>query len=265
MIKNYLTPDQKLILFFHLKLRVPIQEKMELHLKLCKEFGSQIRKRTFRQGPPYSVLNRTASFVCQVPVDILGRKKRLIIPSLGSYKVFADNRNVKNEELPTVEIIDNYTYFEKETVPYVLERLGFTVTIIGGSGEPDIIAYHKRINPQKIDVEPTLTHTYSIEDFDEDMGKYRRYKLRYNFKRFLAVCEARSISRNVIEELNKIRDPVSLVEFKDLFNLQLKTKTRPEQLVAYTKLTTTGKIDVPEMNEIPVLFRTTKFNVRREL
>ena len=189
----------------------------------------------------------------------------MILPSLGIYKILIDEREIYMEELTPLIIVDNYTYFEKETVPYVLEKMGFTTILIGGKNQPDIIAYHKRINPQKINVEPTLTNEYKLSDFDEDKGKYGRYIRTYNFKRLLTVCHTRNITQDVIDELAVIREPVSLIEYKDLYTLQIRTKNPIDEVASYGILNTTGKITVVDAVEEPVIFFPTRINVKRHL
>jgi len=260
-----LTPRQQFELFFDLRLSSVVRQKVEIDLQLAEGFKYPRKRRTLRAGRPYSALSRTANFVCTVPESILERGKRSILPSLGTYRILVDGRQVSSEDLLPVCIIDNHSYFETETVPEIMEELGFTAIVVGGKNEPDIVAFHERVNPQKIDVEPTLTVEYRLKDLDNDVMKFSRYKTRYNFKRLLAVCECKQISSDVVDELNKAKDPISLIEFRDLLALKLNTRTFQEQLRAYAKLTSTGKITTTYRTGRAVLFKPARFRIGRQI
>ena len=265
MRMTLLTPEEEFELFFYIKLSFIPQEKIIVRLKLNAELGKKTLEKTLMPGRPHSLLFRTTNFVSRVPKDILGRKKRKILPYLGKFEILVNKQKIYTEELPPIRIIDNHIHFETETVPETLEALGFCVTVIGGKNEPDLIAYHLQINPQKIDVEPTLSATYGLSDLDNDRGKFGRYIKKYNFKRMLAVCQSKKISEDVIEDLNKTSDPIGLIEFKDLYSIRQKSKTKSEQHKAYTLLTSSGKITAPYPPNEPVLFQPVRFRVERQI
>lgn len=261
-----LTPCQKFEVLFHLELDFSCWKKTEVALQLDDIFKYARMKRTLLGRAPYSTTLRPANFLFTVRQDILEKKKRLNIKSLGSYTILADGKKISNQKLAPVSIIDNNTYFEKETVPEILEELGFIVVSIGGKNEPDIVAYHPKINPQKIDVEPTLAVKYHLEDLDNDRGKFQRYTRQYDFKRLLAVCECNRLSSDVVNELEKTTDPVSLIEYRDLCELRMLTKTSHDQLITYTTLTSTGMIPAQGApKKTPAIFRPIRFNVKRRI
>jgi hypothetical protein len=136
-------------------------------------------------------------------------------------------------------IFSNERYFEWK-VATILQLMHFRTVRYGGA-KPDIVAFHIAHPTQSFDVEVTLQSKYDGKKYSYDLYKFQRYLTQHNFKRLLIVSASDNIEKNVLENLRKTKEPVTLISFHDLFYLYKElnaARMTPDSV--YSKLTETG-------------------------
>lgn len=265
MTNLFVTPSQEVQLFFHFKLLRPLKKEVQINIKFHEDLKLKNEKRTLAIGKPGSLFYRNANTIFKIRDDLLLKKKQKILPCLGEYDITTGGELIHREKITPIKIIDNKNYFEKETIPYILKKLQFIVCQIGGAREPDIISYYRNYKTQMIDIEPTHCIDYKLSDLDEDMGKYERYQRIYDLKRLLTICYAKSVSKEVINEINTTKKPASFIEYDNFWHLFKNTLINKQYDQSYIKLTTTGVINEINSGIQPQVFIPKKFTINRTI
>lgn len=266
-MNNLLTPTQDVILFFKLRFSCIPTSDITIKVELVPEFSQKLEEKKLLPGARFSALDRKAMFKFTVPEGILkGGLKRKSIPSLGNFRLYQRGRQIHYEDFIGFLVVDNNTYFEKRIVPKIFQDMGYITEVIGGKNEPDTIAFHRIINPsEKTDLESTLTSDYDIARWDHDCSKFSRYKQIRRLTRLLIVTRSNTISRDVLRQLNQTRDPISLIEFKDLKSIHCNFKRDGDHASVVSKLSSSGKIVVPNsLSEVKV-FLAKQINISRTI
>lgn len=262
----WITPTQDIILFFKLNFSNTPSSNIRIKVELASEFNEGLREKKLLPGTRFSALNRKAGFRFTVRRDILGQKKRRKISSLGTFRLFQGDKQIHYENLIGVLAVDSKAYFERIVVPKMLRDMGYITEVIGGKDEPDTIAFHKVINSsEKIDVESTITSDYNVARWDHDCGKFSRYKKKRKLSRLLIITHSQNISRVVLDLLNKTRDPIGLIEFIDLKSIHSNFRKNRDYNSVAMKLSSSGKIGVPNRLTQVKVFIPKQINITRTL
>jgi len=118
---------------------------------------------------------------------------------------------------------------------------------------------------EKINVETTLTSNYNTVRWDRDCGKFSRYKQKRRLCRLLIVTHSNKISREVLNLLNKTRDPIGLIEFGDLKSIHQHFIKNRDYAAVVSKLSQPGKIAIPSSLTEFRLFATRQLNITRTI
>lgn len=262
----FLTPSQDVILNFTLNYSQIPDSDTRISVELASDFKKVLKEKKILPGYRFSALSRKAVFRFTVPESILIRRKRKVIRSLGTFKLFQNSRQIYYDHMRSAIIIDNKTYFEQKVVPKILVELGYLVDVIGGPKEPDIVAFHKIVNSsEKINVEATMTSDYNTARWDHDCGKFSRYRNERRLHRLLIVTHSSMISREVLKYLNETHDPIGMIEFKDLKSFCNLFKANRDYVTVVSKLSQTGKIVCPSSLPNFKLFIPKQINITRTI
>ena len=188
------------------------------------------------------------------------------LSSLGDFQLMEGKKQRHQESLPGVDVVKPTTYFEKVVIPDVFGEMGFVTDPIGGKDEPDMIVYHNRINPEtKIDVESTIVSNYDMTKWDQDTGKFNRYRKKRKLSKLLIVCQSDSISTAVVRELNSTNDPVTMIEFADLRAVRTEFGKTFDDVKVFNTLTKDGKINLGNALTLQQAFPPRVYFVHRNL
>lgn len=262
----FLTPSQNVILNFKLNYSQIPDFDTRISVDLDPIFNIDLEEKKLLPGFRFSALSKKAIFKFSVPENILKGRKKKIIHCLGTFKILQNSRQIYCDDMRSAIIIDNNTFFEQKVVPKILMEMGYIVDMIGGKKEPDIVTFHKIINSsEKINVETTITSNYNTARWDHDIAKFNRYKKERKLRRLLIVTQSNTISSDVIGYLNETRDPIGLVEFKDLKSIYNLFKASRDYSIVVTKLSQAGKIVCPSILKENKLFIAQQINITRNI
>jgi hypothetical protein len=133
---------------------------------------------------------------------------------IGEISVKIDG-DVKVQYLPLLRILSPEGFFEEDVVER-LRTLGYEAVRLGGPSQPDVEATHRKRPEEKFQVETTSRNRYDIQEYRTDIAKHLSLKREKRYHHLLIVVNASRISEAVKEKLQREREMVSLVLFRDL-------------------------------------------------
>ena len=196
-------------------------------------------------GKYHNVVKRQMSISFSMPDNITNKQ----LNSLGKFSVSIGGKQVYDDNLPDVQILEKNDYFEQVVVPHNLEKMGFHAHPIGGRDQPDTVVYHRHINTGELfDVESTIENPLDLNKFRNDKGKFETYQNSRKFSRLLIVSLSANIRSGVIDELNLGKHPHSLIIFEDLYNLRKEFEQKGNYNYVFSILSKTGVISFGKHN-----------------